>query len=416
MNAQVARVKDIGNRNAAVLENGQVRVMVSDRGGMVPELSTRRGSGYLNAHWTPRFRSNSGDRFDPNAHGDFWPVNLLYELAGNFPCFPNFGPPCTVGKTELPAHGETANLEWESVETGVVPGGAAFQRSALKPSTGLPFEYTKTDAVFPNQPIHYCALTMRNTGTESLAVNGAWHNTVGPPFLSEGCLIDVAADRFAVPPAGGEFDETTRLAVGSEFRSLDSAPLADGGIASLRHVPGMIGYTDFVLGAVPAENRLGWSAVVNPRASAAYLCFFLGPDRAREQGLVPLNFNALWMQYGGRNFPPWASYDGGTDMTFCLGTENATGAYAYGLEYALEHRELLGASTVFVVAPGETKTLYYGTAFFLFEGGELSFGVSSVEPENGGLSILGRPGAGKLSTVFLSADYEFEQLAKLHNM
>jgi hypothetical protein len=39
--AQVRRVVEAGDRDATVLENGLVRIMVDDSGGMVPELSAR---------------------------------------------------------------------------------------------------------------------------------------------------------------------------------------------------------------------------------------------------------------------------------------------------------------------------------------------------------------------------------------
>ncbi|MCL2128639.1 MAG: hypothetical protein FWH38_10330, partial [Treponema sp.] len=53
------RIKEAGGRDAAVLENDLIRVMIDDLGGMVPELSFKAGRGRINAHWLPWFRSNS---------------------------------------------------------------------------------------------------------------------------------------------------------------------------------------------------------------------------------------------------------------------------------------------------------------------------------------------------------------------
>jgi hypothetical protein len=84
-------------------------------------------------------------------------------------------------------------------------------------------------------------------------MNFGWHNTVGAPFLESGCLISNNAREFAVPPLGTEFDETGRFEPGSTFDSLKAVPLRDGGTADATVVPGPIGYTDFVAGAVPGD-------------------------------------------------------------------------------------------------------------------------------------------------------------------
>ncbi|MDR2924806.1 MAG: hypothetical protein LBU76_02455, partial [Azoarcus sp.] len=68
-NTQVTRVRELGGREATVLENSGLRVMIDDLGGMTPEMSARRGTEgeipnaggapMLNAHWLPWFRSSS---------------------------------------------------------------------------------------------------------------------------------------------------------------------------------------------------------------------------------------------------------------------------------------------------------------------------------------------------------------------
>ncbi|MAG13446.1 MAG: hypothetical protein CMN78_02500 [Spirochaetales bacterium] len=407
---EIKRITDLSGRNATLLSNGIIRVVVADKGGMVPELSTPRGNGWLNAHWLPHFRANSGIPYNESKHGSIWPVELLYELAGNFPCFPNFGPPGEAYGVSHQAHGLTANGLWNVVSSGVVEGEGVYVKSAIAASPeypSLPVSYTKVDVLLPRHPVHYTLLTAKNAATESRMLNAAWHNTVAPPFLCAGCLIDACADRFATAPGDGEFDTTGRLVLGADFADLQSAPLKSGGTTDLRTVPGMIGYSDFVCGAVPENAAIGWSSVTNPILNTVYLTFFKGPTTAGRNDMI-LNFNDYWMQYGGRSFPPWAFYDGGTDLTFCLGTENATGAYANGLQYALDNPEILGKPTLFELAPGEEKTLSYGTALFAYQNMTLSRGVNSVElgaeeliiegyggeshqmPANGDFKALGR--------------------------
>ena len=410
-NLEIRRIKDPGGREATLLSNGIIRIIVTDKGGMVPELSIRRQNGWLNAHWQPQFRSNSGIPYDETIHQAFWPVELLYELAGNFPCFPNFGPPGEAYGVAHQAHGLTANGVWQVESSGVIENKCAYIKSNIAANDtypSLPISYTKFDMVAAGQPVHYALLTAKNEGSEPLMLNAAWHNTIAPPFLAAGCLIDACADSFAIAPAGGEFDTTGRLSLGAEFDDLKLAPLKDGGTADLRSVPGMIGYTDLICGAVPKDAILGWSAVTNPFLDSIYMTFFKGPAAAGPSDMN-LNFNDYWMQYGGRDFPPWAYYEGGTDYTFCLGTENATGAYANGLGYSLEHREVLGRPTLIEIGPGEEKRLSYGTSLFNYQDKTMATGVRRVDPMSTELAVEGHSG----STIHVAAYADFASVEKI---
>lgn len=406
------RTKDIGMRDATMLDNGVVRVVIDDKGAMVPELSIgRAGNGRLNAHWTPHFRGNAGP-FNSDVHTDFWNVELLYEIAGNFPCMPNFGGPTTVDGLELPPHGITANAGWTAKSWGTLQEpAAAYLVSSVEPSgryQSLPLRYTKYDVLLAGHPVHYTYMEIFNMGSKAVRITAAWHNNVGAPFLSAGCRIDASADRFTTISSGGEFDTTARLAPDTDFDSLEKAPLQAGSTVDLRRVPGMIGYTDFITGAVPESAQIGWSSVVNPVIGAAYLTFFRGPAAARDDE-VSLHFNDFWMQYGGRPYTPWASQNGGTDVTFCLGTENATGSYANGLAYSRAHPELLGRPTTVELGAGETKGHLYGTAFFPYEG-TLDQGVSEVSWSAEGLAIRGRE---TKDTISVAADPEFDTVCSI---
>ncbi|GAB1483790.1 hypothetical protein MASR2M78_26060 [Treponema sp.] len=77
----VKRIKELGNRDASLLDNGLMRVVIADKGGMVSELSTRCESGFINAHWVPHFRANADETFSSKKHGPFWKADLLYNMA-----------------------------------------------------------------------------------------------------------------------------------------------------------------------------------------------------------------------------------------------------------------------------------------------------------------------------------------------
>lgn len=411
--ATTRRLAESGGRDATELDNGLVRVLVSDKGGMVPELGAKREAGYLNAHWIPEFRSNSGKKFSEK-DAAFWHVDLLYNIAGNFPCAPNFGPGHEAGGIAHPPHGWTANLVWKFAKGGIDPdSGAAYAVSTMKsPEAGLPLSFKKIDVVFPGVPVHYTSVELVNGGDKKAELCFGWHNTVGAPFLQAGCRLTAAAERWATAPKGGEFDDTGRLAIGAEFKSLKKAPLRCGKTADLTTVPGMIGFTDFATGPIPAKAALGWSAVANPALGLVYATVFPGPAAAGADGIA-LSFNDLWMQYGGRRFTPWAAYEGGADRTFCLGVENAVGAYANGLAYARKLKELMGSPTVFSIEPKDRKALRYGTLFAPYAAGALDEGVAALEAEKGKLVLSGAAKGAK--SVKIPADADFSKLIRLES-
>jgi len=386
---EARRVEYLGKR-AVVLGNEEVRTIVETAGGMVPEFGVRRGMGVLNAHWIPDFRDTSGTPYSEAKHGRYWKVKLLYQLAGDFPCSPSFGPPCQVDGISHPAHGWAANEEWAIEGVGVDEAGrAAWARSSLRsPVAALPLTWEKTDMVLAGQPAYFSLTRVHNAGGSPTTINLVRHNTLGAPFLAAGCRISESATRFMVAPEGLEFDPTGHLLQGAEFTSLERVPVRGGGTVDLREVPGMIGYTDMVVGAIPENLALGWSCVVNPVLKLAYICFFPGVVGLPE-GEVAASFNELWFQYGGRTFPPWSLDEDGADRTFCLGTENGTSWFPMGLGQARAHPTLLGRSTLVEVPPGGARTLAYGVALVALDDALVQEGVTAVEAESGAMVLKG---------------------------
>src|SRR2546425_5815983 len=363
--AKASRVEYMG-RKAVLLANDEVQALVETVGGMMPEFGLRRGRGVLNAHWLPDFRDNSGAPFTADRHGAYWKAKLLYLIAGDFPCSPSFGPGCVIDGIELPPHG-----------------------------------WTRCDLVLPGQPAYFTVMRISNGSKASQAINVARHNTLGAPFLQAGCRIQLCAERFLAAPSGTEFDDTGRLVQGAEFSSLATAPLRSGGTVDLGIVPGMVGWTDFVTGAVPSRLALGWSCVVNPELRLAYVCFFPG-RAALPAGEIALGFNDLWLQYGGRPFTPWALHEGGADRSFCLGTENAVGAFANGLDYARAVPNILDTPTTVEIPADGQRTLCYGTALVGLDEALVREGVTAIEAEQGALVLKG---ARASQRVPVSADF-----------
>jgi hypothetical protein len=395
--ASVMRLSEAGERMATILDSDALHVMIDDDGGMIPVLAGRHGTGSINAHWLPWFRSYSGKKYSDAEHGAFWKAKLLYHIAGSFPCIPNFGPGDIIDGVAMPPHGWSANQQWQFITNGVEEdSGAAWALSVMEsPDKAMPLSLRKIDLLVPGDPVHYTSVTVKNNGAVDVSINAGFHNTLGMPLLQPGCRISGAAERWTTPPLGGEFDATTRLVPGTEFPSLDKAPLEKGGRVDISLVPAPIGYTDFVCGVIPSSSVLGWSALVNPMLKLVYICFFTGPRAAAEDDIV-LRFNDLWMQYGGRRFTPWAPYDGAGDLTYCLGTENALAAYAYGLKYSRMAGTVLGAPTTVSIPAGGEKTIRYGSLFSVYEGRAPDGGIRSVTPGERRLVVTGVSGESRV--------------------
>jgi hypothetical protein len=406
----VKRLQLWEGRHAAMLSNELLRAVIEDRGGMVLELSNlQEAGGRVNAHPLYSFRGREPSIAE-DRNGAYWHNSeLLYFIGGNFFCFPNFGFENQVDTITHPTHGWTANGLWTVVKYGTdAEIGANWLLSTMEsPDPGYPFTAWKIDMVLPGHPVLYSSVSVTNRGEKMLPATAAWHNTVGPPFLESGCVINLCANRFSTAPSYTEFDQTGRLEPGKEFDSLEKAPVRNEGFSDISVVPGMIGSTDFITGAVPKEARLGWSSVINPRLKMVYFTFFPGPA-AVEPKEIPLRFNNLWMQYGGRPFTPWALYEGGTDQTFCLGSENSIGHFANGLQKALKEPEVLGAPTSVLIPAGETWVQRYGTAFTSYDNVKMGSGIQSVEQVVEGL-VLKR---GK-AWAFIESDTTFHFLKQM---
>jgi hypothetical protein len=402
-----ASLSSFMGRPAVRLTNGLVRAAIESEGGMVSELGVERDGRFLNLHWVPAFREASGAPWSETLHGEFWKSRLLYNLAGDFVCSPTFGSGGDLDGADIPPHGWTANTRWKLLraEADAAKGIAYADLSLDSPSSAWPLVWKRRDFVAAGQSALFSTLSIRNTGSLSLKINLAHHNTLGAPFLEKGCKISLCSRSFMTPPKGGEFDDTGRLAIGAEFDSLSSAPLRSGGTEDISRVPGMIGATDFVTGAVPSDAHLGWSCVLNPHLGLAYLCLFPGPKGLAE-GEIALGFNDLWMQYGGRPFTPWAESEGGADRTFCLGTENAVGAFANGLQYSRAHPEVLGSPTLVEIPAHGERRLHYATAIVTMGADLIANGIDRVEAEGGSLVLGGGKGAQSLP---LSADFEISR-------
>jgi hypothetical protein len=404
----IRRLRLWESRNATVLTNDLVRVMIEDQGGMTLELSAiAPQGGRLNAHLIPHYRGTGTSVFS-DENPEYWRNSpYLYQKGGSYFSFPNYGRAFETEQGSQEQSGFTASAYWMVERYGTDPQFGGVWLMSLVRNRKAHYQVRKLDLLLPNQPVHYTAVFITNNGQEDLVGNAAWNNEVGPPFLESGCVLNASAEHW-ITAAQGQIDVcASRLPSQTQFEDWRKAPSKEGGIIDLSEVPPPIGKTDMISGVVPRSAHLGWSSVINPRQQMVYFTFFPGPA-ALDEDMLPINFNNFLFEYGGRCETPWAFYRGGMSQQYSLNCGSGTNNLYAGLQGAQNTDAILGAETTVTIKTGETRSLYYATAFAPYDNNRIGGNFYTVEQVVEGL-VLKRT----KSYAFIPADSTFHSLKAL---
>lgn len=365
------------------ITNSSTRLFVQHFGGMTPEFSTRLrdkdGAVWLNTHWQPHFKaSQSGfmDSTDPE-QSSYWGIELLRQAAGTFPCAPTFGP----GNDQLLPHGDCANTNWQLNRCYEVD--VEYQHSHHKANIAhwqlqgqyRQLQYQKWDYLYADQSAHYCVLQVHNPNDQAVDINLAWHTTLGAPFLERGCLVFNNCNHFKVAPAGTEFDQTTQLEPNLEFTDFSAAPTKSARQKNLHLMDGYTGHSDFVSGTTDNPELL-WSLCVNPYLNLAYLSVIPLSRLPNQVNAQSMNY---WNHCGGRDFTPWADYQGGVDRTYALGMEAAIGSSCQGLEHSRSQRTYMDKPSCYALKAQQTVTFPCINSLFELTSDELALATDSTQ-------------------------------------
>ncbi len=361
----------------------------------------------MNAHLLPYYRGSGTSVFsDENAQ--YWKNSpFLYQRAGSYLSFPNYGMGFSNEEDQQDHNGYTASSYWMVERYGTDPEFGGVWLMSLVRNRKAKWQVRKIDMLLPNQPVHYTASIITNNGTEDLIANATWNNELGSPFLESGCVLNASAESWTTGDESPFIGITTRLAPHATFDDWRKAPLKEGGTVDLSEVPPLIGKSDFISGVVPQTASMGWASVINPRQQMLYFTFFPGPA-ALEEGDAPINFNNFLFDYGGRNETPWSLYPGGMSQQYSLSCGSGTNNLYSGLEQVKSGDTLMGSDTTITIKAGETKTLYYATAFTPYDNNRIGGNFSTVEQVVEGL-VLKRT----KSWAFIPADSTFHCLKRL---
>lgn len=404
----IRRLRLWESRNATVLNNDLIRIVLEDQGGMTLELSSDTpAGGRINAHLLPHYRG-SGTSVFSDENGEYWKNSpFLYQKAGSYLSFPNFGQAYANERDQQDHNGYTASSYWMVERYGTDPQFGGVWLMSLVRNRKAKWQVRKIDMLLPNQPVHYTACVITNTGTEDLIANAVWNNELGSPFLESGCVLNASATSWMTGDETQLIGVNSRLEPNTKFEDWKKAPLKGGGTVDLTEVPPVIGKSDFISGSIPRTASLGWSSVINPRQQMVYFNFFPGPAALAEDE-VPINFNNFMFDYGGRSETPWTLYQGGMSQQYSLNCGSGTNNLYTGLEHAQPGDTVLGCDSLITIKAGETKKFYYASAFSPYDNNRIGGNFHTVEQVVEGI-VLKRT----KSWAFIPCDSIFHSLKEL---
>lgn len=263
--------------------------------------------------------------------------------------FPNGGDPSDLSGAPLGLHGESSTLPWdvslleEGPDRAVVRFTVELARTPIRAQRNL--------SVIAGSPTLAVDETITNRGSVPLPISYGQHITLGSPFLSETCLIDLPGGVVRSHPV--RWSPDNRLKPGTE-RPWPWAQLADGSPVDLRRIPPPgAGWEDQVyIDEVPD----GWYAVTN---------LDLGVGLAVRYPHNLYRHLWYWQVFSGGRYPWWG-------RAYTVGLEPFTAATNCGVDVAVADGSAL------VLAPGASaESSVRMTAFRSWRG------VRSVDRDGG---------------------------------
>lgn len=265
------------------LEARGIAVTVNPRLGMIEEVKVSRdGRTVAPLHKAPWRNEANALPKDAAPH--------LAQLAGDFFCAP-FG---DASADNAPAHGWSANSEWDLLGTKRVDGKTFAMFKLVRRVRGA--ELTKMIRLEDDHPFVYQRHVFEG-GEGTLAA--ANHAMVALP---NGGHLRFSPKRWWETPATGLETDPARgrshLRYPAQSDDPSRFPLADGREADLTRYPFSERHEDFAVGIEAEGSRLGWSSVWREQEGDLFLSL-------RNPKQIPMTM--LWFSNGGRDYAPWNS-------------------------------------------------------------------------------------------------------------
>jgi hypothetical protein len=277
----------VRGREAAQIENSELRVTVFVDGGHIAEVCDRRSG--VNPLWAPPWDPVEPSRFDPRRHRDYGSgvdAGLLAGIAGHNLCLDIFGGPSSEeAAAGLPVHGEASNIRYDADVAGhEMTLRAHLPRAQLTVERRLQLR---------GAAVRIRETVLNESGTDKPI---AWteHVTLGPPFLEKG------RTQFRLSATRSRVHETTfgahdYLRPGADFLWPD-APRLDGGTADLQVCTAADASSAYTAHLMDPDRDIAFFSAYSPAAGLAF-----GYVWRRED----FPWLGIWEENASRTAPPW---------------------------------------------------------------------------------------------------------------
>ncbi len=420
MDIRRVRIKD--DENATVLSNDLIRAVIQDYNGRLIEFSAMNiHGGWVNSNKLHRFpfskdtvdyniKNRNNDPLIDKLYG--YQVQLVEPekkqitqeeekeiLLKNIDNYDDLlSKSNTLNKDEndeyIRAIFEKDRVKWVVQRYGSdETTGGVWVLSKNEDFSNKTWATKRLDVVLPNQPVVYSALYIKNISDKPINLNVGFDNTISSPFLESNCSLNCSAKMWNKFNIEGNNQIIDRLANPTKPFALDKAPLKSGGNCDLKNINGIIGTTDVLYAKNDLENPSHtWFSAINPNYQLVYLSFAPGKS-VMEDIDIDLNYSTMVLDYGGRNQPPWALYQGGPSNEFSIHFGASTSYYGKGNGVELK--------------PNEVKRVLYARCLTTYDNQRMGNNFSTFESFNHNI-VLKRT----KSTIVIPSDPKFEIIKK----
>lgn len=214
-------------RNAIVIENDKIELLLLPQGGAFASLTLKDDREKTNPMWNPLKLAREAGQ-DVNA----------VTSTGHFVCVDGFG---GVSNEERAAgllnHGEAHRQPWKVILHREDGPRQTFRFEANLPVVQEVFR--RTVALDAEQQVVYVESELESLLGFDRPISWAEHATIGPPFLvPERTVIDTSAGRCMTRPGSARAPGTPRRTIPEREFTWPLAPADGGGVADLRRMPG----------------------------------------------------------------------------------------------------------------------------------------------------------------------------------
>ena len=380
-------------REACLVGNDLVELIHLTGGGHIVDYHFREKNCDVNPFWVPRWKTLEPFRFKPEKHtriyGEPETGRVLSGIAGHSLCLDLFGMPSPEeSKFGETIHGEAGVSKWKfSLKTRKDQATLLF--SVRLPRAALAFR--RSLFLRRGESVIYVRETVKNERKLDQFFQWQQHATLGAPFLSRDCVIEVPGARGRTYPSGYEGREL--LKSDTEFQ-WPNAPRFDRGRVDLRRAL-TTPSRGFVAGVQIAPNRNhAFACALNWRLSLVIGYCFRRDD---------FPWIALWEENGSRRYSPWRGREKTRGLEFGSSPLPLTRA-----ENFLQG-QMFGTPTLKHIPAGGTRTVNY--VLFLARVPQGSRSIANVAVKWDSLELVS-PSDRVISSLSAGAIREYLPLAQ----